>query len=355
MKLLLLLNEARRGSHDDIYSALDELKKKGELAEYQVIPFLAYINEGKSTSEILQIINSILLKFQADLILWSHTNKLKFTKEKLSHFRRQYANAIMGYWDGDIYQSPYKKLPRNIIDLCKFCDIIFCQGFGSMTTKLKKAGCQDIRYVPAATSPQRFKEAGKNRKLDYDVVMIGNNIIRKIPFLTMPGTRLRKQLVDRFYQEFGEKFAVFGAGWNGPFAKGILPFVDQAKAYYRGRLILGCNNLHAPYYFSNRLPIALASGVPVLYHAEKGVDRIFPPDTPVWFENVDEAVIKAKEMLRKSQDELDKIGKTACNWVNNHMTFKHTFSYMIKAMSQHQPMRNNQLKNPWLERESESC
>ena len=41
MRLLLILNEAIKGSHDDIYSALDDLISFGNLESYEVISFLA--------------------------------------------------------------------------------------------------------------------------------------------------------------------------------------------------------------------------------------------------------------------------------------------------------------------------
>jgi hypothetical protein len=351
MKLLLILNELKKGSHDDIYSALDELKLSGKPLDYHVISFLELLANGNSQSEVFNTIVEESKEFEPHFILWSHTANLKTSLSDLARIKKILPRTIMGYWDGDIYQTPYKKLPKNVIHLSQVCDVVFCQGFGAMTKKLKTKGCNNIHFVPASTSAHRFKASDDSRNIEYDVVMIGNKIIRKNPLLTMPGTRLRIKLVKRFYKEFGERFAVYGQGWKGPFAKGVLPFSDQATAYQKARLVLGNNNLHAQYYFSNRLPIALSSGVPVLYNLEHDVDSIFPNNTPIWFTDPTDAIAKAKMMLSKSQSERDELGKNGRKWVLDNMTTTAIFLYMIRVMKSIAIKDSEEVKNPWVKKD----
>jgi hypothetical protein len=351
MKLLLILNESKKGSHDDIYSALNELKLSEKIIAYQVIPFLELLANGRSQSEVFNTIVEESIRFEPHFILWSHTASLKFSQADFIRLKQSLPNTIMGYWDGDIYQTPYKRLPKNVIQLCQQCNVVFCQGFGAMTNKLKDNGCNDIRFVPASTSTHRFKGFDNSRKIEYDVVMIGNKIIRKNPLLTMPGTKLRTKLVKQFYKEFGDRFAVYGHGWKGPFAKGVLPFSDQAKAYQKARVVLGNNNLHAQYYFSNRLPIALSSGVPVMYNLEQDVDSLFPNNSPIWFSDPDDAIQKAKMLLAKSQTELDELGKNGRSWVLNNMATTSIFSYMVEVMKSIANKDSEKVKSPWLKKD----
>ena len=120
----------------------------------------------------------------------------------------------MGYWDGDLYQSPYKPVPKELLELSSACDVVFAQGFGEMTEKMKIKGCKDIRFVPAFGDDKRFYPINPSNK-EYDIVMIGNNITSRNPFrINMPGTKFRKEIVKDFSKRYKNKFAVFGNNWK---------------------------------------------------------------------------------------------------------------------------------------------
>ncbi len=62
----------------------------------------------------------------------------------------------MGYWDGDIYQGPFKSVPNEVIELSAVCNVVFVQGFGEMSKKMQSKGCKDIRFVPPYSDDKRF-------------------------------------------------------------------------------------------------------------------------------------------------------------------------------------------------------
>jgi hypothetical protein len=54
--------------------------------------------------------------------------------------------------------------------------------------------------------------------------------------------------------------------------------------------VLGNNDLHAAYYFSNRLPVAMMSSVPIVHGFERGLDVVVPGWLGVsWFSSTSEA------------------------------------------------------------------
>jgi hypothetical protein len=226
-----------------------------------------------------------------------------------------------------------------------------------MTDELFIAGCTDIRFVPGTTDEWRFGIRGKISP-EFDVVLIGNNASSRLPWRTMPGARWRKKLVTLFEEKLGNRFAVFGQGWYGRSAQGSLPFEKQSSAYARGRIALGVNNLHATFYFSNRLPIAMSSGTPVIYNYEVGFERLFPSESGcLFYRNTEHAWEIARDFLSRSHDELTQMGRHAHDHAIRHFTITRVFHYMCDVLGSfhrrgdHGSVPCVQITNPWLEKE----
>jgi spore maturation protein CgeB len=185
--------------------------------------------------------------------------------------------------------------------------------------------------------------------------MIGNNVSSRLPWRTAPGSRWRKELAKLFYKKLGNRFAVFGHGWKADYGKGPLPFDEQVNAYHSSRMGIGVNNaLGARYYFSNRLPIALSSGVPFVHNYEAGYEEIFKPiEDFCFFRTTSEAWELTKQLLEKDQNELDKIGAKGYDFSRNRLTATEAMRYMIRVLNEHRQARNEGGKiditgNPWI-------
>ena len=46
MKLLVILNESKYGSHSDVHSALATLRTSGSIEAYKIYPFLERLSNG---------------------------------------------------------------------------------------------------------------------------------------------------------------------------------------------------------------------------------------------------------------------------------------------------------------------
>jgi hypothetical protein len=169
----------------------------------------------------------------------------------------------------------------------------------------------------------------------------------------MPGARQRSRLVETFTREFGSRFAVFGAGWSGVSAQGTIPFVEQTRAYARGRVVLANVNLSGPYGFSNRLPIAMSSGVPVVHSMIEGADKVFGDEPPLRFfvDEVD-ALGQVRDLLSRPQLELDALGRSARLLALSRFTILDGLRYIVQVLD---AVRQDSLglsgdapHNPWL-------
>ena len=353
MKLLLILNENPPGAHDDVHHSLKVLKADGILQSYYVYPFLARMADGLSNTEVVKEIIGIAKDFRPTGILWSHTGNLFVSEKEILILKNLSSYPSMGYRDGDVYHKFYKPLPKQVITLAKMCDVSFWPGYCGMIEGLKKKGCRDIRYVPLSTDEKRFSKL-RETKIIFDVVMVGNNITSIIPLKSFPGSRERKKIADHFYKKLGPRFAVFGKGWNGQYAKGPVLFNKQGEIYHSSRISLGLNNLHAKYYFSNRLPISMSSGVVMLHNYENGFGEIFKSiNYPYFFKDVDQAWEIAEKLLAKSQDELDESGRKFRDFALSNFSMVRILKYMVVVLSDYHKERKAKkigkvIPNPWI-------
>jgi hypothetical protein len=229
------------------------------------------------------------------------------------------------------------------------CDVVFVQGFGDMTDILSAYGVKEIRFVPAFGDPKRFYPLQTSVDKEFDIVMIGNNIISRNPFRhTMPGIQLRLSVVERFSGKYGERFAVYGNNWKNNSARGPLPYGEQNKIYHKSKIALSVNNASGKYYFSDRLPVAMLSGIPILQCYEEGIEDLLKNCEGVYFfKTVDEALAIAEHILEKSPEELKRLGTSLHTFAMKLFTPTVAFSYMMNVLREkkyHLPVT----PNPWL-------
>lgn len=349
MKLLVLLNENPAGAHDDVHRAIKNCNEKGEINDYIIYPFLAKLAEGKKEKEVLKEIIEVAKNFQPELILFMHTNKFKINRDAINELRNLNSKPVMGYWDGDIYEGLFISVPDEILELSSTCDVVFVQGFGDMSKKMKAKGCRDIRFVPAFSDEKRFYPIKTNKIKDYDIVIIGNYTFSRNPFrITLPGTKLRKKIVETLSKKYENKFAVFGKNWGGNSSKGIVSYLEQHKIYSKSKITVSINSNTAKYSFSDRLPIAMLSGIPIIQYYTDGYDLIFKNCKEIlFFNNLSELFDMTEAILLKPQEELDEIGKKLNEFAKKYFVAEYVFTYMIKVLVS-KKHGNYSITNPWI-------
>jgi hypothetical protein len=158
-------------------------------------------------------------------------------------------------------------------------------------------------------------------------------------------------------KKLGARFAIYGYGWKGPYAKGKITFLEQMSCYHKSRITVAINNaLGAKYYFSNRLPIAMLSGITVVHNYEEGFEELFVSSGHhgvYFFKTTEEALEICDELLSKSQNELDEIGKKAFQFSFHKFTGTEVFKYMIDVLMSHKKAKDLEhavplIKNPWI-------
>ncbi len=165
--------------------------------------------------------------------------------------------------------------------------------------------------------------------------MIANRNKSKIPFKSMPGIKQREIIVKKFFKEFGEKFAVFGKGWDGfTCAKGYINFFDQEKVIRESWLTIGIDHFYNyDGYYSDRLPISLVSGVIHLTYKTPGLEKIFTDKEDLFFWNdPDEAILIAKQLLNIPKKDLIEMGMKVRNKYLEVLFEKNRFIKMFSLL-----------------------
>lgn len=276
MRALIVLNEHPLGSHPDVYEAFDALTDEGVLSGYDVIPYLTLRSSGVSEREIGRLVADAVRNDGHDLVIWMHTGTLEMAPSVLEGVLSAPHRPRMVYWEGDSYHPFRKPLPKQALAIMRRCHEVFVPCGGPMLKTMASAGVKSVRYAPSCASGTRFPHTWRAEEAhEFDIVVVGNKVSSRIPFKTMPGARYRARIVDRLMKRYGSRVAVFGSGWHGPSAQGPCSFDEQVAVYRSSLMTVGVNNSTYPYVFSNRLPVSLACGIPMLYRANPGFGEVF--------------------------------------------------------------------------------
>lgn len=359
MRLLVVLHENPVGSHADLRRALASMESQGSIEEHSIFPFLSRLSSGVSPRAVQREIVAVARDFEPTAVLWCHVGRFHVTQETWASLRGLPSHPVNAYWEGDMYQWPYKPFPTAAMRVAQASDVVFIPGASSFLRSLRRCGCRDVRYAPLPTDPGRFGHAIHLRRSDpeFDVVLVGNYAASRIPLKTMPGAVWRRRIVKMLERKLGRRFGVFGYGWNGPCAQGPIPHDRQGEAYARSRSSIGVNNLSAAYYFSDRLPVSLTCGAVTLHNWECGLDQVFGQDAPIrFFRTTDEAWKAVRAVLDADEVDLRHERLLGRQLALARFTFTDVQTYMVDVMREIWQSRRVNLPprtitNPWLHRE----
>lgn len=347
--MLLVLNESEPMAAIDCYVALGQLQAEGMLTQWSVYPFLARMRSGLSAEALAAEIEAEAAALSATAVVLTHFHGTGIGPSLVHRLRETCPDASVGFWEGDWYARYRKPFPKSTLQVVRACDFVFVCGEGYVTRLFKQHGCADVRYVPL-TGDDRFVPQSPPSSFDFDVVMIGGLARSRLPFKSMPGSIVRRRLVAAFSERFGSRFAVFGPGWTGKCARGPVPYAEQASVYGRAAVVLGCNNLSARYYFSDRLPIGMLSNRPVIHEYVEGYEEVLGVDSGVcWFRSPSEAVAAAARVLEGRGDALVSPGR-ALSIAQCSLKTYNALDYIIRVLHEPTEGRGTPNCNPWIRR-----
>ena len=250
---------------------------------------------------------------------------------------------------GDGFSDNWMRIdyPNSFKQISRLADITFSTQMGKAANKMIKWGANNIVLSPNSMCQVRFKSQSidfNKHKFDFDVVLLGSNNGNRL-FNPISkhwwGAKKREQLVRSLYRKFGNKFGLFGNGWDYPCARGPIAFDQQQNAFRKGKIIVGGNPYsYSDYYSSNRLFFEISSGVPTVELFVPRLDKILRDNDHCYFaENVDVVIELCEQLLKEDKENLYIKAADAAKYIEEKHTQYHRMKFMLDTVKRY--IKNN--------------
>ena len=325
MKLLYITNEQEEGDQVGPRAALGAITEAGKLKQTSVFTFLVEEKRLGGWVRTLTKLLDVIKDIQPEFLVFTHLGHHVISENYINTIKTLYSvPPVIAYDERDVYGVLRKPLPAHILVFAKACDVTFLVARGSFAHRFRKAGCKNVQYLSHVGNTVGFGQPWDiTSTRDFDIVLIANLHNSRLPWMNMPGTRERRELAKKLYRNFGDRFALYGRGWNRMFGcRGSIPFIDQEKIMRNSWLSIGYDHFPSiESYFSDRLPIALLSGVGHITKKTEALEEFFVDrEHCVFYETVDEAVELCQEMLSWPKKQLIDLGLRGSEFARKNFT-----------------------------------
>lgn len=272
--------------------------------------------------------------FRPDILFVQHLAGTDISEDLWRRIREALPETTIVYHEADPFDRQAKRIDEPTTGILRQAHLVLAVGLGSLAEILAEPGNLPVQYSPHCFDRARFAAHEPATEKTHDIVMIANRgVRRRLKFLYVPGGRRRAQFVKDLNGIFGARFALYGSGWDGlEAARGRTDFLKQEQTIQTGRISANWDHFdEIPYYFSDRLPISLAAGVPHVTTYHPGYEHIFR-DCPGLYacRTVEEAVDCCRWLLSRPDEDLHEEGLAARRWAFAHLeaddVFREAFS-----------------------------
>jgi glycosyltransferase involved in cell wall biosynthesis len=125
------------------------------------------------------------------------------------------------------------------------------------------------------------------------------------PHINFPLTNYRAEVASAMKYHFGEKFILYGYGWDklGLKSEGIAKNVEEARVYNESLLAINLSHFNYKRYFSDRMLREMACGAMVLTHRFEDCEIDFKNNEHfVIWENIEDLVKKCEYYLSNPEE-----------------------------------------------------
>jgi hypothetical protein len=275
-RILYLPNESGDLGKRGPRRALGGLLDAGLIGDARIVSLLHRVRTGDGPAErdrLLQIVR----EFKPTIILTEKPDGFGLRSRDIQAWRSA-ADFRFVVSDMDPYHWWFKHLPRDGRALAPHADIVYVPGSSLFVRNYRRAGAKDVRWNPHTYDPGSFGRLEITAEtVTHDVAMLGSLIGSRFGRLRrLPGSVDRGRLAAGLKHQFGGRFALFGLGWDEAIGSGIIPFLDQERAIRSAWVTANWDHFPSEsHYFSDRLPISLASGTVHFTTWHPGYDELF--------------------------------------------------------------------------------
>jgi hypothetical protein len=331
-RILYVPNERGKFRQRGMRRALSILQEHG-MVEARVYSLLLHVLEGRGETARQEMIG-LCREFKPDVVIMQHIYGAGLTDQHFSCLRESSDFRLL-YHEGDPFTRWRIPVPFETAVAARWSDVVVTVGADQFCRNFQRKGVPNVGWTPHTYDPRSFgsRPIAKDKRV-FDVVMIANRSTARTAIRAHPGSRDRRRLVDLMSRSFGSRFALYGKGWTGPSAMGPVDFWDQERVIQSG--VISVNWDHYPtekLYFSDRLPISLASGSIHATTNHPGYESLFPANSSFLrtAESIQELVDVCHETLAStSEEERGHAYAEGREWVANNLRQDHQFVDFLK-------------------------
>ena len=343
MKILFLSQGKYISDHPGWNDALKKLKEEGLISDFLNIPYFGFAEEFGWDAFYEKVIE-LTKKEEFQLIYFHHFHKKgkPSPRKCIESLQKLQPRPVIIVSSGDGFSDNWMRpdYPEDFKEASRLADITFSTQMGKAADKMMKWGARNVVYVPNSMCQVRFHATEVNpetHKFDYDIVFVGSNNGGRI-FNPVSqhwfGARTRKKLVESLYYTFGNRFGIYGMGWDLPCAKGPVPFNKQQDIFRKGKLLVGGNPYSfSDYYSSNRIFFEISSGIPTIELSVPRLNCILRDNDHCYFTNsIAEILRKCEELLNADQKQIYSKAANAAKYIEKYHTQYHRMKFKIETV-----------------------
>ncbi|MGA3286508.1 MAG: glycosyltransferase [Bacteroidota bacterium] len=343
MKLLFLSKGSNISDHPGYHDALIRLKEEGSISDFLNIPYLGFAKQHGWDSFYKEVVTlSEQHAFDVVYFQYFHNGGIPSPRTCIDALHKL-NNTLIITSSGDPFSDNWMKsdYPEDFKEISRLADITFSTQMGRAADKMIKWGARNVVFSPHGMCQVRFKANSVNihkHNFDFDVVFVGNNnggirLFNPISKYWL-GAKHRQQLVKKLFKRFGNRFGLFGNGWDYTCVQGPIPFEQQQTAFRRGKVVVGGNPYsYSDYYSSNRPFFEISSGVPTVELVVPRLDRVLRNNDHCYFANdFDEVIERCEFLLNSDPQVIYSRAAKAAKYIEERHTQYHRMKFKIDTV-----------------------
>ena len=335
-------NEAIEGDQVGPRKAFALLHREGVFSSYMAYSYLVEQARARDQAQALERLLAAIEAFQPDVIYFQHLNgSYPLDTAYIQRLKAVASRPLFVWHDPDPYGRFVKPIDPVMKAALAATDVAVVKGLGYFSAAVRKAGARRVLFAPESFDDERFaRHATLPSERALDAVMIANlTCLKRVPFLFMPGGRDRKRMARLLHGAFGGRFAVYGAGqgWQGaPYCRGPIAFERQEDVIRSAWISVNWSQFdEIPFYFSDRLPISLAAGVPHITNHQRGFEHVLGDARGAYFvHSPAEALDVADYLLSLPRGRLVEIGEEGRAYARERLNATRVYRDIVTALRQ---------------------
>ncbi len=313
--------------------AFEAMAARGELAAYEVYSFLHEYRAGRASHLIHAEIVEVARSMQPEVLLWQHVSEFPVDEASLRALKAACPGMVLVYHEGDACGPWANRVSASMRTLVRHADVVATTGLGRLARNYRALGARRVVYTPSCAETERFGTPWMptyRRRLD--AVLIGNRLPGLSRRLRLPGNVPRERLVRKLERMLGSRFEVYGANWTGPSARGRSAYDQQELIQRQAWLGINWDNVaDVPYYFSDRLPVSLLSGVAQVTSYQPGYEHLFRDGEHLaWAYTVDEVIDRVDFLLSQPPGVLIDMGRAGEELARRRLTAEVVYPDLLR-------------------------